>query len=80
MQFDQLWREGEESGRVMCIALHPYLIGQPHFADYLDEILEYVCQQKDVWFTTADEIAEFYLENCYDAYMAHAELVRGNRT
>ena len=28
-QFDRLWQEGAESGRVMCIALHPFLIGQP---------------------------------------------------
>ena len=28
-QFDQLYKEGAESGRVMCIALHPFLIGQP---------------------------------------------------
>ena len=29
-QFDRLYEEGAESGRVMCIALHPFLIGQPH--------------------------------------------------
>ena len=28
--FDTLWREGEQSGRVMCIAVHPYNMGQPH--------------------------------------------------
>ena len=34
-----LYAEGAESGRVMCIALHPYLIGQAHRVKYLDEIL-----------------------------------------
>ena len=29
-QFDVLYREGAKSGRVMAIALHPYLIGVPH--------------------------------------------------
>ena len=29
-QFDQLYREGEESGRLMCIAFHPYVMGRPH--------------------------------------------------
>ena len=29
-QFDQLYAEGENSGTVMCIPLHPYLVGQPH--------------------------------------------------
>src|SRR5262245_52369482 len=28
-QFDTLYREGAESGRVMCISLHAYLFGQP---------------------------------------------------
>ena len=29
-QFDVLYKEGAKSGRVMAIALHPYLIGVPH--------------------------------------------------
>ncbi len=28
--FDVLYKEGAKSGRVMAIALHPYLIGVPH--------------------------------------------------
>ena len=35
-QFDILYAEGAGSGRVMCIGLHPYLIGQPHRIRYLD--------------------------------------------
>ena len=65
-QFDQLYAEGEHSGRVMCIALHPFLIGQPHRIRYLDEILGYIMGHAGVWQTTADEIAEYYLANCYD--------------
>ena len=38
----RLYREGAESGRVMCLALHPYWIGQPHRVRYLDEVLDYV--------------------------------------
>ena len=72
-QFDQLYREGTESGRVMCIGLHPYLIGQPHMIKYLDEILAYVKSHDGVWLTTADEIAEYYIANCYDDAVAHAE-------
>jgi hypothetical protein len=40
-QFDQLYDEGGLSGWVMCIALHPFLIGQPYRIKYLDEILDY---------------------------------------
>ncbi|MFT5391340.1 MAG: allantoinase [Gammaproteobacteria bacterium] len=71
-QFDQLYAEGEHSARVMCIALHPFLIGQPHRARYLDELLGYIMSHDGVWQTTADEIAEYYIENCYDEQAAHA--------
>jgi len=71
-QFDQLYKEGAESGRVMCIALHPFLIGQPHRIKYLDEILSHIMSHDGVWQTTADEIAEYYIENHYDDAMSHA--------
>jgi peptidoglycan/xylan/chitin deacetylase (PgdA/CDA1 family) len=71
-QFDQLYHEGAESGRVMCIALHPFLIGQPHRVDHLDDVLRYILSHDGVWQTTADDIAEYYLEHCYDAALAHA--------
>ena len=28
-QFDRLYAEGAQSGRVMCLAVHPHVIGQP---------------------------------------------------
>jgi allantoinase len=65
-QFDVLYAEGAEDGRVMCIAFHPFLLGQPHRIDLLDEALGYVLGHEDVWLTTADEIAEWYLDNVYD--------------
>ena len=65
-QFDQLYKEGAESGRVMCMPLHPYLTGQPHRAKYLDEVLGYIMSHDGVWQTTADDIAEFYMANYYD--------------
>jgi allantoinase len=65
-QFDVLYAEGAEDGRVMCIAFHPFLLGQPHRIDLLDEALGYVLGHDDVWLTTADEIAEWYLDNVYD--------------
>ena len=72
-QFDQLYQEGAHSGRVMCIALHPYLIGQPHRARYLDDVLGYIMSHDGVWQTTADDIAEYYIANYYDEQVAHAE-------
>ena len=43
-QFDVLYREGAESGRVMAIALHPYLTGVPHRIDAFDAALAYICR------------------------------------
>ena len=68
----RLYAEGADSGRVMCIALHPYVVGQPHRIKHLDDILSYVLAHDGVWQTTADEIAEYYLEHAYDAAVAHA--------
>lgn len=55
-QFDVLYREGAESARVMCIALHPYLIGVPHRIDSLDRALAYITGHAGVWRTTGAEI------------------------
>ena len=72
-QFDRLYQEGAESGRVMCIALHPFLIGQPHRIKYLEEILGYIMGHDAVWQTTADEIADYYMANYYDQAVDHAK-------
>ena len=58
--FDTLYREGAESGRVMCIAVHPYNMGQPHRLRYLDEALSYILQHDGVWPATGQEIADCY--------------------
>jgi len=54
------------------MALHPYLIGQPHRVKYLDEILPHVMSTDGVWQTTADVIAEYYIAHYYDQAIAHA--------
>lgn len=63
-QFDTLYQEGASQARVMCIALHPFLIGQAHRIGCLDKALQYVKGYKDVWFATSGEIAAWYYENC----------------
>jgi peptidoglycan/xylan/chitin deacetylase (PgdA/CDA1 family) len=69
-QFDVLYEEGATDGRVMCIAFHPFLLGQPHRIALLEEALDYVLGHDGVWATTADEIAEWYLEHVYDDVVA----------
>lgn len=61
-QFEVLYREGAESGRVMCIALHPFIIGVPHRIETLNRVLGYITSQPDVWVTTASEIMDHYLK------------------
>lgn len=60
-QFDVLYEEGALQPRVMCIGLHPYVIGQAHRIKYLDRTLEYILSHEDVWLTTADEIASWFI-------------------
>ena len=67
--FDQLYEEGAESGTVMCLPLHPYLIGQPHRLHILDEALKYVTSHDDVWLATGREIASWYEQNHYDQFV-----------
>lgn len=60
-QFDVLWTEGADSGRVMAIALHPYIIGVPHRIGGLEEGLRHIAGHPDVWFATGSEILEHFL-------------------
>lgn len=59
-QFDVLYAEGASSGRVMTIALHPYLSGVPHRIPALDAALHYIASHDHVWFATGTEVAEAY--------------------
>jgi peptidoglycan/xylan/chitin deacetylase (PgdA/CDA1 family) len=59
-QLDQLYTDSVNSGRVMALALYPFVIGQPFRRKYLDQALEYVANHPGVWLTTSDEIAEHY--------------------
>lgn len=60
-QFNVLYREGASSGRVMAIALHPYIIGMPHRIEALNSALDYICAHEDVWLATGAEIVDHYL-------------------
>jgi hypothetical protein len=59
-QFDQLYADAAHSGRVMALALHPFVIGQAFRTKYLDQALDYITNHAGVWMTTSDEIAEHY--------------------
>ncbi|UNO41029.1 polysaccharide deacetylase family protein [Streptomyces sp. MST-110588] len=59
-QLEQLYEDSADSGRVMSLVLHPFVISQPFRHKYLDQALEHVAQHPGVWLTTSDEIAEHY--------------------
>ena len=60
-QFDSLYREGAQSGRVMAICLHSFVIGVPHRNGALDAALAYILRHGEVWRATGSEIVEHYL-------------------
>jgi allantoinase len=79
--FDQLLEEGQDSGTVMCIPLHAYLVSQPHRLRAFEEALKHVASHSDdVWITTGQEIAEYYRDTYWDQSIADIEargVVRG---
>ena len=72
-QLDVLRREADDDagGRVMCVALHPYLMGMPHRVDGLAAMLDYLMSHDDVWQTTASRIARHFIDHHYDDFVAH---------
>jgi allantoinase len=65
-QFDLLYAEGEQSARVMCVALHPFIINLPFRQKYLEKALDYITGQEGVWLATSDEIADWYYSDYYE--------------
>ena len=76
-QFRMLLREGGASGRVLGIAFHTFVSGQPHMADGLRRLFAELRDEPGVWFTTADEIAAWYLDHHYAEHLSFA-LGNGN--
>jgi allantoinase len=65
-QFDELYREGAESARLMNIGLHPHVSGHAHRMPCFREFLAHAKSRSDVWWTTREQVAEWYLKNCRD--------------
>ncbi|HXG51543.1 MAG TPA: polysaccharide deacetylase family protein [candidate division Zixibacteria bacterium] len=65
-QFDTLYRDSRNGGRVLCLPLHPFVIGIPHRIQYLDRALEYICSHEGVWRATGWEIADWYYRHYYE--------------
>jgi allantoinase len=59
-QFDTLYEEGHKQPRVLSIALHPFLIGHPFRARYLERALAHIRKHDAVWITTGSAITDWY--------------------
>ena len=75
-QFDQLYAEAAQSARVMCVALHPFLVGQAFRHKHLARALRHVTSHQGVWLATSDEIADWYYGSYYEAAVAGAKDAR----
>ena len=62
-QFDELYREGGASGRLMNVGIHPHVWGQPFRVRALRQFIDYARGFEGVWFARREEIADWYLEN-----------------
>jgi allantoinase len=59
-QFDRLWQEGAERPRIMAIAIHPYISGQPHRIRYLEEVYDHIGGHEGVLHWNGREIYEWF--------------------
>jgi peptidoglycan/xylan/chitin deacetylase (PgdA/CDA1 family) len=66
-QFEVLYEEAQESGRVMSLGLHPFIVNMPFRHKYLVRALEHIVGHEGVWATTSDDIADWYMQHNHPA-------------
>ena len=54
--------EGAKRPKIMAIAIHPYLSGQPSRIKYLEAIYEYTAKFKAVLYWNGEQILDWYLK------------------
>jgi len=50
----------QQGGRILGLAVHPWILGQPHRIKHLEAVLEYLSAEKAVWSASAGEILDAY--------------------
>jgi len=60
--FERLYREGADRAKIMAIAIHPYISGQPHRIKYLEAVYDHISRYADVLHWNGAEILHWYLE------------------
>jgi allantoinase len=59
--FERLYSEGAERAKIMAIAIHPYISGQPHRIKYLEGVYEHLGRYAGVLHWNGVEILNWYL-------------------
>ena len=58
--FDRLYQEGAERPRIMAIAIHPYVSGQPFRIKYHEAVYDYMAKFPGVLHWNGEQILEWY--------------------
>jgi hypothetical protein len=59
-QLDVLYAEGEHTGMMMNVGLHPHVVGVPHRINLLRRFLDYARSLDGIWWATREEVAACY--------------------
>jgi peptidoglycan/xylan/chitin deacetylase (PgdA/CDA1 family) len=60
-QFDRLYAEAAQRPKIMALAIHPYISGQPHRIKYLEAIYEHVAKFEGVLHRNGAALLDWYL-------------------
>ena len=58
-----LHKEGAASGRIMNVGLHPHVSGRAYVIRALREFIQYAQGLDGIWWTTREDIADWYMAN-----------------
>jgi allantoinase len=59
--FERLYREGAERTKIMAIAIHPYISGQPHRIKYLEAVYDHINRHAGVLHWNGVEILDWFM-------------------
>jgi allantoinase len=72
--FDVLYAEAASGGKVLALPTHPHATGVPMNAKPFERAIAYVTSHRDVWLTTAGEIADWYYTHYYEQAVKRGEV------
>jgi peptidoglycan/xylan/chitin deacetylase (PgdA/CDA1 family) len=61
--FDRYYAEGAQRAKIMAIAIHPYISGQPFRIKYLEQVYEHVNRSPGVLHWNGEQILDWYLRS-----------------